>query len=294
MDEGTVLRVIGGFFRVLLDDGRTVETKPRGRLRREGATIVAGDRVQVVAPADGIGVIEGVLPRRIALQRPSVANVDQMAAVMALAEPAPNYALLDRLLVGAAFSGLDPLVVWNKADLVSPEQARREMDVYENAGYRVVAASARTGEGVEPLAEALRGRITTLAGPSGVGKSALLNALNPLWERAEGEVSDRLGLGRHTTRAVELLPLKDGGLVADTPGFSTFDLRDVPAAELRRLWPELVRESSACRFPGCLHGTEPDCAVREAVQEGRIHRRRYDNYVHMLKELEDWEARKYS
>lgn len=294
MQDGTVLRVIGGFFRVLLDDGRTVETKPRGRLRRDGTTIVAGDRVQVVAPADGLGVIESVAPRHTELRRPSVANVDQMAAVMAVTDPAPNYALLDRLLVGAAFSGLAALVVWNKADLVSPEAVREEADVYERAGFRVVAASARTGQGVEPLAKALRGRITTLAGPSGVGKSALLNALNPRWERSEGAVSERLGLGRHTTRAVELLPLEGGGLVADTPGFSTFDIRDVPVAELPRLWPDLVQEANDCRFPGCFHDTEPDCAVRDGVEAGRIHRRRYDNYIAMLKELEEWEARKYS
>lgn len=294
MEEGIVLRVIGGFFRVRLSDGRTMETKPRGRLRKERVSIIAGDRVRVTVPATGDGIIEQVEPRRSQLRRPSVANVDQVVAVMSVADPSPSYGLLDRLLANASFAGMTPLVVWSKIDLMSAEDIEREMSVYVDAGYAVVATSTRTGEGIDELHTALQQRISTLAGPSGVGKSALLNALHPQWDRATGAVSDRLGRGRHTTRAVELLPLPKGGLVADTPGFSTLDIRDVPKEQLGGLWPDIARVAAGCRFPGCLHVTEPDCMVADAVHTGDVHPRRYDNYVHMLKELEQWEARRYS
>lgn len=294
MDEGIVLRVIGGFFRVLLRDGSEVESKPRGRLRKERVSIVSGDRVDVIVQQDGSGVIERVHPRRSQLKRPSVANVEQVVAVMAVTDPTPNYQLLDRLLVVAEATGLAPLIVWNKIDLVESEAVDREVSVYVDAGYDVIATSTRTGAGIEQLRKALADRISTLAGPSGVGKSALLNALDPAWERATGEVSGRLGLGRHTTRAVELLPLRDGGLVADTPGFGTLDVRDIAKEQLGGLWREVGALSHRCRYPGCLHNTEPDCAVKEAVAAQHIHPRRYENYVHLLEEIEHWEARRYS
>lgn len=294
MEEGIVLRVIGGFFRVLLRDGRSVESKPRGRLRQQKVSIVSGDRVDVIVQQDGGGVIERVHSRRSQLQRPSVANVDQVVAVMAVTEPAPNYQLLDRLLVVAEATGIAPLIVWNKVDLVEPETAAQEVSVYAEAGYDVIATSTRTGVGIEQLREALRARISTLAGPSGVGKSALLNALEPGWQRATGEVSERRGLGRHTTRAVELLALPDGGLVADTPRFGTLDVRDIGKEQLSGLWREIDALSDQCRYPGCLHRTEPDCAVKEAAAMQTIHPRRYDNYVHLLEEVEQWEARRYS
>lgn len=294
MEQGIVLRVIGGFFRVLFPDGRTLETKPRGRLRKERVSIVSGDRVDVLIQRDGSGVIENVHPRESALQRPSVANVDQVVTVMAVTDPDPNYALLDRLLVVAEVATLEPIIVWNKIDLAQADAVAAEVDVYAKAGYEVLATSTRTGAGIEQLRAALKGHISTLAGPSGVGKSALLNALEPSWERATGEVSDRLGLGRHTTRAVELLPLQGNGLVADTPGFSTLDIRDIAKEDLSGLWREIDAVAHECRFPGCLHRTEPDCAVKDAVAKQHIHSRRYDNYVLLLDEIEQWEARRYS
>lgn len=294
MEGAVVLRVIGGFFRVLLPDGRTIETRPRGRLRKERVSIVAGDTVRVTVPETGDGVIEDVEPRRSELNRPLVANVDQMVVVMALADPEPSYGLLDRLLVMAAFSDLTPLVVWNKADLVPVDVVEQHVNMYTKAGYDVVATSTRTETGISSLRKALRDRISALAGPSGVGKSALLNVLNPDWERATGQVSDRLGRGRHTTRAVELLPLPDGGLVADTPGFSTLDVREVPKEQLGALWPDIRRAARHCRFPGCLHDAEPDCAVIEAMQNEALHPGRYKNYVHMLRDIQQWEARRYS
>ena len=294
MEYGTVLRGIGGFYRVLLDDGRLVECRPRGRLRKDGLMLLAGDRVQVRPMADGAGVIEAVEPRRTELRRPAVANVDQVVAVMALAQPEPNLLLLDRLLAVAAAAGLETLVCWTKADLCPPEAAQALSELYQRAGYPVVVASVVTGQGIAELQAALRGRISTLAGPSGAGKSSLLNALNPSFRLHTGEVSRKLGRGRHTTRIVELLQLPGGGLVADTPGFSQLDVRDIPKSKLSRCMPDLARLMEGCRFPGCLHRAEPGCAVRAGVEAGEVDPGRYRHYLELLHEIEEWEARRYS
>ncbi|HLT58790.1 MAG TPA: ribosome small subunit-dependent GTPase A [Limnochordales bacterium] len=294
MEHGIILRGIGGFYRVLLNDGRTVQCRPRGRLRREVGTLLAGDRVEVRLQPDDSGVIEAVAPRRTQLRRPPVANVDQVVAVMALAEPEPNLLLLDRLLAVAAAAGMDPLVCWTKADLRPLAVAERYRRLYQQAGYPVVVASTVTGQGLDQLRTLLRGRISTLAGPSGAGKSSLLNALHPSFQLETGAVSRKLGRGRHTTRVVELLPLPGGGLVADTPGFSQLDVRGIPKEELGRLFPEIARILGRCRFPGCLHRAEPDCAVRAAVETEEMDPGRYRHYLLLLDEIEDWEARRYS
>lgn len=294
VQQGIVVRAIGGYFRVMLDDGRVVETRPRGRLRKEGVGLLAGDRVDVLVQPDGGGVIEAVHPRRTQLVRPPIANIDQVVVVTALADPTPNYGLLDRLLVVAAAADISPVLCWNKADLVSENDIAEAVAPYEAAGYPVIVTSVKQERGLDELRRALAQRVSTFAGPSGVGKSALLNGVNPVWDRETGSVSHRLGRGRHTTRAVELLPLPGGGFVADTPGFSTLDVRDIPPSELGRYWPEFADPALDCRFPGCRHRAEPDCAVRQAVEEGRIHQHRYRHYMDLLDEIEEWEARRYS
>ncbi|MFS8534152.1 MAG: ribosome small subunit-dependent GTPase A [Limnochordales bacterium] len=294
MTEGIVLRGVGGFYRVLLDDGRTVECRPRGRLRKDGITLLAGDRVAVELLPDGTGTIEAVAPRRTELRRPAVANVDQVVVVMALAAPPPNFLLLDRLLAVAEFEGLEPVLCWTKADLCSQEAAEEITRPYRDAGYPIILTSVVTGQGIADLREALRNHISTFAGPSGTGKSSLLNALDPSLNRQTGEISRKLGRGRHTTRVVELLPVPGGGLVADTPGFSQLDVTSIPKAELGRCMREFLRFLDECRFPGCLHRAEPGCAVRAAVEAGDIHPRRYHHYLELLQEIEEWEARRYS
>ncbi|MBO8142234.1 MAG: ribosome small subunit-dependent GTPase A [Firmicutes bacterium] len=294
MEQGTVLRGIGGFYRVLLDNGRVVDCRPRGRLRLQPAGLLAGDRVDVSVLPDGTGAVEAVHPRRSRLRRPPVANVDRVVAVMALADPEPNLLLLDRLLTMAEASELDVLVCWTKADLAGREQAERLAGLYRRAGYPAVVTSSRTGEGIEQLQQALAGRLSTLAGPSGVGKSALLNALVPGLSRATGEVSRKLRRGRHTTREVELLRLPRGGLVADTPGFSQLELTEIGKNRLGLLMRDIARFAAECRFPGCLHRREPACSVRAAVDRGDIDRGRYRHYLIFLDEIEAWEARRYS
>ena len=283
-----------GFYTVQLRDGRAVVCLLRGRVRREDVVLV-GDRVRVSLTGDGRGVIEEVFTRTTRLHRPPVANITRMVAVIALARPEPDLELLDRLLVVAEATGLSPLVCFNKADLVGPEQVQPLVQTYHRAGYRVVVTSALTGYGLDQLREHLRGHVSTLSGPSGVGKSALINALCPEAGQATGEVSERLGRGRHTTRTVRLLPLPDGGLLADTPGFSRLDLSDIAPRKLPWLMRDIARLSAGCRFGrGCLHGAEPDCAVREAVQQGELARSRYQHYLRLFEELTELEARRYS
>ena len=292
--EGVVLSRTAGFYTVQLPSGREVVCLLRGRVRKEDVVLV-GDRVRVSLTGDGRGVVEEVLARTNRLHRPPVANITRVVAVVALARPEPDLELLDRLLVVAEAAGLSPLVCFNKADLVKPEQVQPLVEIYRQAGYSVAVTSALTGYGLGPLREQLRGHVSTLSGPSGVGKSALINALCPEAGQATGEVSERLGRGRHTTRTVRLLPLPEGGLLADTPGFSRLDLSSITPRQLPGLMRDIARLSAGCRFgSGCLHVAEPDCAVREAVQQGALAPSRYHHYRRLLEELTELEARRYS
>ena len=292
--EGVVLSGLAGFYTVRTDDGRTWQCQARGKVRKADV-VLGGDRV-VLTPVDAErAVIERVLPRRNRLTRPPVANVTLLVAVLALSRPDPDLQLLDRLLVMAEAAGLEPLVCFNKADLVAPERAEELASLYRTAGYPVVVTSARTGQGIPELASRLRHHVATLGGPSGVGKSALLNALCPGTGQATGEVSQRLGRGRHTTRAVRLLPLPGGGVVADTPGFSRLELAGVQARRLSSLMRDIAGLAPGCAFGSrCLHQGEPGCAVQAALEAGTLAPSRYAHYRRLLEELVEMEARRYS
>ncbi|MGB9859551.1 MAG: ribosome small subunit-dependent GTPase A [Moorellaceae bacterium] len=281
--EGVLIKCVGGFYYVA-SEGIVYECRLRGRFRRQEEEIVPGDRVGFQELAPGQGVIEALLPRKNRLERPTVANVDQVIIVFALSEPPPDLELLDRLLVLSLANGTEAVICWNKADI-----AREEFwdlpGVYERLGYRVLVTSARTGQGVELLRAILRDRISTFAGPSGVGKSSLLNAVEPGLNLKTGEVSSKKGRGRHTTRQVELLCLKEGGMVADTPGFSRLYLPEIRREELATYFLEMAPYEGHCRFHSCLHRAEPGCAVRLAVEEGKIPQHRYEHYLKFLAEV---------
>ena len=282
--EGLVLKAYGGFYYV--HDGKTQwECSLRGRLRHEKQQVLAGDRVQLRPGSEHTGVVEKVLPRRSLLKRPAVANVDQAVIVFSLREPDPSPGLLERFLITAKLNFIEPLICFNKVDLT--REAQIELVSRYQRAYPVFVTSARTGEGVDRLRESLAGKISVFAGPSGVGKSSILNILIPGIGLRTGEVSAKLKGGRHTTRHVQLISLPSGGFVADTPGFTSLDLPDIKPEELPGFFPEMEEYNHECYFSGCLHFKEPGCAVRKAVEAGRIGEARYRQYVEFLEELMD-------
>lgn len=299
-ENGTVLRARSGFYSVLPDGDDhadastgTVECRLRGRIKRERQATdlaVIGDRVAFGRLPDGSGVIEEVLPRRTRFSRRQpgprgtwkedvlVANVDQVVIVFACADPPPHLRGVDRYLVVAEHNEVAPLLVANKVDLVTEADARRTFGRYEAIGYRVLYTSARTGAGIDALRDALIGRTSVVTGPSGVGKSTLLNAVQPGLRLATADVSAALHKGRHTTVAAELLPLPGDGWVADTPGLRELGLWQIPPEELPWCFPDLRPYLEACGFNDCRHLHEPRCAVLAAVERGEILPDRHDSY----------------
>jgi len=290
---GRVVRIIGGFYYLLNECGETIVAVPRGKLRQCG-DIYVGDLVDYELLPTAQGVIEKVHPRSTVLKRPYVANVTQVALVFAHKDPDFNYVLIDRFLVMLEAYHFSPLLVFNKSDLVEAERAAENAGPYRKIGYRALCTSTKTGQGRAEMLAELAGEATTLAGPSGVGKSALINMLAPQYQLKTGQVSEKIGRGRHTTREVQLLPLPEvKGFLFDTPGFTKLDLDFISPRDLARYFIEFAEFSPECRFVGCLHQQEPDCAVKAAVQEGKIFPWRYENYLLFLEELKKGEARQY-
>jgi ribosome biogenesis GTPase len=291
---GLIVRSQSGFFTVQTENG-LVTCHLRGRLKQGkhvGDIAAVGDRVQVSCHADGTGSIESIEPRRSAMvrldprpqgiyQQVILANPDQAVFVFACASPVPRLRMLDRFLVIAEKQGLPAVIVANKIDLVGREQAEKMFGFYPPIGYPVIYACAKSSQGVEELRERLTGRVSALAGPSGVGKSSLLNAIQPGLGLAVREISEAFHKGRHTTTVRQLFPLEGGGYVADTPGMRSLALWDTEPEELDGYFPELAPLVSACQFNDCQHKTEPGCAVRAAVEAGRVHPQRYDSYLRL-------------
>jgi ribosome biogenesis GTPase len=283
---GQVIRSHSNIYYVLVE-GREVECRPRGRLRLDKQSVLAGDMVDVHLE-ENEGRIDQVLPRRTVLQRPAIANVDQALVVFTLTEPVADYPFLDRVLIHAERAGVSALILLNKVDLLETEATERFLQTYGRIGYPVLPLCAKTGQGVDALRAHLGGRLSVLAGHSGVGKSHLIRALQP--DREDilvGALSEKLGRGKHTTRHVELIPISSGGLVADTPGFTYLEFTEIEKWDLPAWFPEFAGYRSLCRFDDCLHRKEPDCAVRAAVAEGAIAKTRYENYLFFLREVEE-------
>ena len=297
MPTGTVRRAQGGMYEVETPEG-VFEASLRGRIKRDertGAKVVVGDRVDLEPEASGgetVWAIQRVHERSTLLERrapgkaprskPIVANVDQVVIVFAAAEPDPHLRMLDRFLVIAGSSGIAPLVVVNKTDLHGEEAARRLFTSYERAGYRVLYTAARAGRGVDELREALCGRLSALTGPSGVGKSSLLNAMEPGLGLRVAEVSRAVNKGRHTTVTAQLIPLDCGGWVADTPGLRELGLWEIDRDQLQFHFPEIEALLGGCRYPTCTHVHEPGCAIAAAAAAGEIDASRYESYRRMV------------
>lgn len=274
--EGLIVKALSGFYYVKTEE-ETVECRARGRFRLDGSSPLVGDRVSVSLDAQGRGRVDEILPRKNMFIRPAVANIDALVAVASAAEPETDPFLIDRVAASAERAGCEVIVCINKADR---GDAGRLASLYADTGYSVVVTSAAEREGIEELRAAIEGKICAFSGNSGVGKSSLLNALEPSLALPTGEISEKLGRGRHTTRHVELFRVA-GALVADTPGFGSFDVEQmppIPREELQYCFPEFAPYIGKCRFDDCAHLKEPDCAVREALARGRIAAERYRSY----------------
>lgn len=283
--RGIIIRAVGGFYDVQDDKGVIFRCRARGRLKKEGTGLLVGDGVEFTPFTGNEGVLEKVEPRRNLMRRPSVANVDQVIIVCAPQDPPLSLQLLDRLLVLAESQQMEAVICMNKDDLRQGEEELLRA-IYQRSGYRLLFTSALHGHGMEQLTEVIRGRISVMAGPSGVGKSSLLNRLQPGLSLRTGEISGKIGRGKHTTRQVELITLHIGGLVADTPGFSQLDLTGISPKALPGYFPEFNTLAGQCRFRSCTHRNEPECAVKQAVQSGDIAASRYENYLIFYAEAE--------
>ena len=292
MTEGTIVKALSGFYTVRTAEG-LLECKARGRFRLDGTSPLVGDRVRCSVDAQGRGRIDGVTERRNCFIRPAVANMDVLVFVAANSNPVTDPFLIDRVSVIAEESDCELIVCLNKTDLDPGDELVR---IFTGAGFPVLCTSAETGEGIEALRAALRGKCSVFTGNSGVGKSSLLNRLLPQAEVPTGEVSEKLGRGRHTTRHVELFELEPGSYVADTPGFASFEIemmKRIPKERLQFDFRDFAPYLGQCRFQDCLHRKEPGCAVTEALRAGKIAPSRYDSYLRLFElcaQHRDWEA----
>ena len=281
MGEGTIIAGVSSFYDVY-QQGTVTRCKARGLFRKENITPVIGDRVRFSEQ----GYLEEILPRKNQLLRPAAANVDKVVIVFAVKNPNPHYPLLDRFLVESAQQSIQAVICLNKWDLKEDDQADEMSAVYESAGYPVIHTSAYGREGIGELRQMLEGKVTVFTGPSGVGKSSLLNAVDSRLVLQTGQLSEKVQRGRNTTRHAKLIPLDSGnGFVADTPGFTSLHLEHIPYADLGQYYPEFLPWLGNCRFTGCSHISEPDCGVKLGVQRGEISEQRYDSYAELYQEI---------
>ncbi|MFA5527149.1 MAG: ribosome small subunit-dependent GTPase A [Peptostreptococcales bacterium] len=291
MIDGRITKGIGGFYYVETEEG-ILECKARGLFRLKNLIPTVGDLVSVEKKNDKEGTIVDIKERKNYLIRPPVANVELAVIVFSLLKPEPNIYLLDRFIAAIEKEELDIVLCFNKSDIASEEQ-KRIIKIYEDIGFPVVVTSAETGEGIRGLKELIRGKISVFAGPSGVGKSSLLNELENSLNLKTGEISDKLNRGKHTTRHVELLKLDSGGYVLDTPGFTSFEITDIDEKMLQFYFPEFTSFIGRCKFNGCFHMNEPDCRIKEAVEMKNIHPSRYKSYYSMMDEIIEYRRQMY-
>lgn len=286
---GKIMKGIAGFYYVGVAESGVYECKAKGIFRKDKIKPLVGDdvEIEVLNEDEKLGNIVKILPRRSELIRPAVANIDQALVIFAAREPKPNLSLLDRFLVIMEKQDVPVIICFNKQDLCDEEEVGRLKEIYEACGYPVVLASAKQGEGIEEIKSRLRGKTTTVAGPSGVGKSSLTNLLQNEVQMETGEISKKLGRGRHTTRHSQIIQIEEDTWLYDTPGFTSFYVEEIEKEELRFYFREFSKYEGTCRFQGCTHTHEPGCMVKNALEEGKISKERYENYLELYGELKE-------
>lgn len=291
--KGKIVKGISGFYYVHVAETGIYECKAKGIFRNQKIKPLVGDDVEIVVLDEEkrIGNVEKILPRTRELIRPAVANIDMALVIFAAAKPDPNFNLLDRFLCMMEYQKVPVTICFNKCDLVTEEQREVLRKIYELAGYELLFTSAKTQENVEKLKSVLQGKMTAVAGPSGVGKSSLINDLQDAVQMQTGGISDKIERGKHTTRHSQIILIAENTYIMDTPGFSSMDLPGFSKEDLWTCYPEFVRFEPGCRFIGCSHIGEPDCGVKTALAEGKISQVRYDNYVQLYQEMKN--MRKY-
>ena len=291
--QGKIVKGISGFYYVHVVGTGIYECKAKGVFRNRKVKPLVGDNVEIVVLDEEkrIGNVEEILPRKIELIRPALSNIDMALVIFAAAKPDPNFNLLDRFLCMMEYQKVPVTICFNKCDLVSEEEKEKLQQIYAPAGYEILFTSVKTGENIDNLKALLADKTTTVAGPSGVGKSSLINELQTGVRMQTGAISDKIGRGKHTTRHSEIISIGQDTYIMDTPGFSSMDLPGFEKEDLWTCYPEFVPYEPECRFIGCSHIGEPDCGVKNALADGKISQVRYDNYVMLYEEMKN--IRKY-
>lgn len=286
--QGRVIKGIAGFYYVQTEQG-VYECKAKGIFRKMKIKIIPGDYVtiEILSEEEKKGNIETLIERRNELIRPVVSNVDQALIIFAAKEPQPNFNLLDRMILLMKEQQIDIMLCFNKCDLISQEEKEQLEETYRNSGCKLMFTSTKQNVGIEELKKELSGKTTVLAGPSGVGKSSTINLLQNEICMETGAISEKISRGKHTTRHAELIAAEENTYLVDTPGFSSLYTFDIEKEDLKEYYEEFIEYNASCRFLGCLHYKEPNCAVKEQVEEGNISRIRYENYIQILEEIKD-------
>ena len=291
--QGKIVKGISGFYYVHVVGTGIYECKAKGAFRNQKIKPLVGDNVEIVVvdEENKKGNVEAILPRKNELIRPAVSNIDMALVIFAAAKPEPNFNLLDRFLCMMEYQKVPVTICFNKCDLIDENKRKELEDIYRPAGYEVIFTSAKAGINLDVLQELLKGKTTTVAGPSGVGKSSLINQLQDEICMETGQISQKIERGKHTTRHSEIIPLEDDAYIMDTPGFSSMDMPGFEKEDLWTCYPEFVPHEPYCQFQGCSHISEPRCGVKDALAEGAISKVRYDNYVVLYEEMK--QIRKY-
>ena len=294
MLKGLVISIISNTYEVEnIEDGDIVKCVPRGKFKNEDITIAVGDKVEFEYQDDGTGVINEISTRTNFIKRPKMANITQMIFVISMKMPKPDLLLLDKQLAFAEFNGVNSIICLNKIDLVHEHEIKEIADMYRTIGYKVIETNAKTGEGVEEVGKCLLNNITAFSGNSGVGKSTLINNIFKKDLTLEGDISSKNKRGKNTTTSIRLYKIDKNSYIADTPGFSTFDINEIESKDLSEYFVEMKKYIKDCEFVGCTHIKEQKCGIKDAMDDGKISNSRYEAYCKMYNELKEKEQHKW-